>query len=201
MSIFGWWLAGASIANFIAAMTLAIVTLWYPDYEIKSWHQWLVYVGIIWLAVALNVFGSRLIPIYNQFIFVLAVLTLSVTTVVLLVCNRNNYPSASWIFTDTTNLTGWPSDGFAFMLSISNAVYSFLGTDCGAHLCEEIHNPGLNVPKIILYPIVIGLITAFPFAIACMASITDLDSVLGTSTGKSNTSKFAFMGFQVLMSF
>jgi choline transport protein len=164
-------------------MILAVASLWYPDYEVKNWHQWLIYVAVIWLAIALNVFGARWIPIYNQFVFVLAVLTLTATTITLLVCNRNNYPSAGWIFSDTTNLTGWPSDGFAFLLSISNAVYAFLGTDCGAHLCEEIHNPGRNVPKVILYPLVIGLVTAFPFTIACMASITDLDAVFSTSTG------------------
>jgi choline transport protein len=83
-----------------------------------------------------------------------------------------------------TNLTGWPSDGFAFLLSISNAVYAFLGTDCGAHLCEEIHDPGRNVPKVILCPLVIGLITAFPFTVACMASVTDIGAVLSTPTGE-----------------
>jgi choline transport protein len=183
-SLVGWWLASASVSNFVASMILAIVTLWYPDYEIQRWHQWLIYCGLVWLAIALNVFGSGLIPLFNQFLFFLAVLTLSATTITLLVCSRNHYPSSSWVFSDTTNSTGWPSDGFAFILSISNAVYSFLGSDCGAHLCEEIQNPGRNVPKVMLWPLVIGLITAWPFAAACMAAIVDLESVITTATGK-----------------
>ncbi len=77
----------------------------------------------------------------------------------------------------------WRSDGFAFMLAIGNGVYSFLGTDCGAHLCEEIPNPGKNVPKVIMYPIAMGLITAWPYAVACVASITDITAVLNTVTG------------------
>lgn len=40
-----------------------------------------------------------------------------------------------------------------------------------------------NVPKVILYPIGIGLLTALPFVIACMAATTDLSAVLGTSSG------------------
>lgn len=113
----------------------------------------------------------------------LACFSLTATSITLLVCSRSRYPSASWIFSDKTNSTGWSSDGFAFVLAVSNAVYAFLGTDCGAHLCEEIPNPGKNVPKVILYPVAMGLVTAFPFAVACMAAITDLPSVLTTPSG------------------
>ena len=68
ISVLGWWLGSASVCNFIASMVLAIVTLWYPVYTIERWQQWLVYVGIVWLGVAINVFGSRLIPAFNNFI-------------------------------------------------------------------------------------------------------------------------------------
>ena len=68
MSVLGWWLASASVCNFVASMILAIVTLWYPHYQIQHWHQWLVYVGIIWLGVIINVFGSGLIPAFNRMI-------------------------------------------------------------------------------------------------------------------------------------
>lgn len=108
---------------------------------------------------------------------------LSSTTIALFVCNRNHHATARWTFTDTTNSTGWSSNGFSFILSICNAVFAFLGSDAGAHLCEEIHNPGKNVPKVILIPLVVGFLTAFPFAIACVYSITDFAAVLSTPTG------------------
>ncbi|KAJ5758113.1 uncharacterized protein N7511_006807 [Penicillium nucicola] len=166
LSILGWWLASASACNFISSLILSIAFLWYPDYESKSWHQWLVYVGIIWLAVALNTFGSQILPLFNQFNFIVACCTLTATTVTLFVCSRNNHAAVDWVFSDTTNSTGWSSDGLAFILAISNSVYAFLGTDCGAHLCEEIREPAKNTPKIILFPILIGLGTAWPFACA-----------------------------------
>jgi choline transport protein len=114
---------------------------------------------------------------------VLACTSLTATFIALLACSRNHYPSASHIFTDTTNSTGWSSDGFAFILAIANAVYSFLGTDAAAHLCEEIPRPGKNVPKVMLWPILMGIVTAWPFAVSCMASIINVDEVLSTSTG------------------
>ena len=34
-----------------------------------------------------------------------------------------------------------------------------------------------------MYPIAMGLVTAFPFAVSCMASITDFNAVLQTASG------------------
>ena len=68
MSLLGWWLGAGSVCNFVASMVLGIATLWYPDYSIQHWHQWLCYCAITWLAFLMNVFGARLIPIFNKFI-------------------------------------------------------------------------------------------------------------------------------------
>jgi choline transport protein len=67
LSILGWWLASGAACNFIASLILSIVVLWYPNYEIQNWQQWFVYIGVVWLAVALNTWGSQLLPLYNRF--------------------------------------------------------------------------------------------------------------------------------------
>ena len=164
-------------------MILEIVSVWYPNYQIEHWHQFLVYVALTWLAVAINVFLSRWIPLFNKLVFVLAVLTLSATMFTLFVVSRGHHASAEWIFTDTTNRTGWSSDGWAYMLAVGNAVYSFLESDCGAHLCEEIANPSKNVPRVILYPLLVGMLTALPFAASLLYSITNLEAVFKSSSG------------------
>lgn len=50
-------------------------------------------------------------------------------------------------------------------------------------MCEEIPNPGRNIPKVILVPLVIGFLTAFPFACSLMYAITDVKAVLNTAAG------------------
>jgi choline transport protein len=164
-------------------MILDIAVLWHPNYEIQHWQQYLIYVVLIWIAVAFNIFSSGYLPLLNKVIFFLSALTLGATTLALFIAARNNHSSASYIFTDTTNRSGWSSDGWAFTLAVGNAVFSYLGSDCGAHMCEEIPNPGKNVPKVILFPLAMGLLTAFPFTIALMYSITDVSAVLNTATG------------------
>ncbi|RFU35487.1 hypothetical protein B7463_g879, partial [Scytalidium lignicola] len=183
MSVLGWWLASGSVANFVSSMILDIAIAWYPNYNLQHWQQYLIYVALVWLAVAANILLSRYIPLFNKMIFVLSVLTLSATTIALFVVSRHNHASGSFIFTDTTNSSGWSSDGWAFMLTVGNAVYAFLGSDCAAHLCEEIPNPAKTVPKVMIYPLAMGLLTAFPFTCALMYSIIDVPSVLTTATG------------------
>lgn len=183
LSVLGWWLTSASVLNFAASMVLSCANLWYPDYVIQRYQQWLVYVLLTWMVAVVNIFGANVIPYVHKLTFIVAVLSLGSTIITLLVCSRNRYPSASWVFGDFQNSTGWESDGLSYVLAIANAVYAFLGTDCGAHMCEEIKNPGKNVPRVILWPIFMGLITAWPFCVACMAAITDVNAVINTSTG------------------
>lgn len=140
-------------------------------------------------------FGTKLLVRPNQFqcqgvsgadsiaTVSLYVITFTATFISILVCARDHYQPASWVFGDTTNSTGWPSTGFAFILALMNGVFCFIGTDCAAHLAEEIPNPSRNVPRAILWPILIGFMIAWPYAVACVASISDIDGVLGGDTG------------------
>lgn len=159
---------------------------------------------MVWLGTGLNTFGSKVLPTYSRLncnetdthghdiyiltvcaleLVILSCLIMTVTTITLFVCSRDNHPPAEWTFGDATNSTGWSSDGLAFLLATSNAVYSFLGTDCGAHMCEEIPAPAKNTPKTIMFPVLIGLVTAWPFTCACMNAITDVEAVLNTPSG------------------
>lgn len=181
MSIIGWWLASGSVANFVASLILEVVLIWHPDYVPENWHRYLLYVLVNSLSAMLNIFGSSLLPLYNQLIFVLSVLTLTSTTFTLFIVARHNHASATFMFSDVSSVTGWPTAGFPFLLAVGNAVFGFLGTDCGAHLCEEIPNPSKNVPRVIMYPLIVGTLTTLPFLSALLYSINDLERVFSTS--------------------
>lgn len=183
ISIIGWWLGAGSVANFVAGMVLEIVAFWYPDYSLQNWHQYLLYVAILWLAIGINIFAAGWLPAFNKMIFVLSVLTLAGTTISLFILSHETHMNVSWMFTNPTTNSGWSSDGFGFVLAVGNAVFAFLGSDCGAHLCEEIANPSRNVPMVIVFPLLVGLVTAFPFACALMYSINDMQAVLHSVAG------------------
>lgn len=102
--------------------------------------------------------------------------TLVVTTITMLFCSYPNYNSARWVFTDNTISSGWESHSLAWVLCFVNNLYGFLGTDAGVHMTEEIPNPTVTAPKVIvgilaipssrecanrtqIYPVIIGLAT------------------------------------------
>lgn len=66
IGIFGWWLGLAATSNFVASMILAIVSLWCSEYVPDSFHTWMIYIAVVWSAVFLNTFGSRLVPSFNK---------------------------------------------------------------------------------------------------------------------------------------
>ncbi|KIX04567.1 uncharacterized protein Z518_05437 [Rhinocladiella mackenziei CBS 650.93] len=183
ISTLGWWLGLASVTNFIAAMVVGVAALNHPDYTIERWHIWLIFAAVTWAAIGMNVFGTRYLPLWNKFILYFSATTMVVTIITILACAAPNYQSAKFVFSDTTNSTGWSNDGLAFLLCMVNALYGFLGVDCGAHLCEELPNPTVNVPKVIMYPVLMGFMTAFPFAISLSFVITDFEQVISTPTG------------------
>ncbi|MBV36906.1 MAG: hypothetical protein CMP47_15870 [Rickettsiales bacterium] len=183
ISTLGWWLGLASVTNFISAMIVGIAQLNHPDYVIERWHIYLVFVAVTWAAIGMNVFFTKWLPAWNKFILYFSATSMVVTMITILACAAPNFQSASFVFADTTNSTGWSNDGLAFLLCTVNALYGFLGVDCGAHLCEEIPNPTINVPKVIMYPVLMGFVTAFPFAISLSFVITDFNSVIATPTG------------------
>ena len=87
-------------------MILDIAAEWYPNFEPQNWQQYLIYVALIWIAVALNVFTSGWVPLYNKLIFVLSALTLSATTITLFITARHDHAPAKSMFTDNTNRSG-----------------------------------------------------------------------------------------------
>lgn len=183
LSVIGWWMGACSVSNIVASIVLSIAILWHPEYEYTHWQQYLVAVLFMWMAAGLNIFGHHVIPLFNKLISYLAVLVLLATTVVLFICGRHNHAPASWMFGDISTSTGWSNQGLTFLLAVVNAVFSFLGSDAGAHMCEEIPNPGRNVPRVIVFPLIGGFLTAFPFACACIYAINDVTAVLETPTG------------------
>ena len=68
ISTLGWYLGLASVTNFIAAMVVGIAQLNHPNYVIERWHIYLVFVVVTWMAICLNIFGTRILPMWNKFI-------------------------------------------------------------------------------------------------------------------------------------
>ena len=89
-------------ANFI----LGQANLANPDFNIERWHTVLVAYSITLLATVVNMFGSKILNYISKGALMLNMVSFVVTVVVILATNSNKQ-SASFVFQDFQNFTGF----------------------------------------------------------------------------------------------
>jgi len=91
--------------------------------------------------------------------------------------------SSTFVWSTYVNLSnGWP-DGLVSFFGLVNPTYAYSGIDGALHLAEECANAAVAVPRALMWTLLLGFLSAFPFMIAMLYCIQDLDAVLGTPTG------------------
>ncbi|PIM66018.1 amino acid permease, partial [Streptomyces sp. JV178] len=95
----------------------------------------------------------------------------------------DEHRSASFVFTEFVNNTGWGSAFYVVLLGLLMAQYTFTGYDASAHMTEETHDASTAGPKGIVRSIwtswVAGLVLLLGFTFA----IQSYDGALKSATG------------------
>lgn len=112
--------------------------------------------------------------------------------------------SATFVFTDFSNLTGWP-DGVAWILGLLQSALALCGYDAVAHMMEEMPRPRRDAPIAMMTAVGIGGITydipffavvrlllviltelgnsGIVFILVMLFCIPNIDPILNTATG------------------
>ena len=164
---------GASGASGATNTTFALVSLARPEFEYKQWMGFLTFQGYTWTA-AIMVVCERVLPTMSKTFMYLSVVTMATIVICLLAPDREKQSAAVVFGADGYfNLSGWP-DGVAFLVGISGINWGFSCLDAATHLAEEIPEPQKNIPKALLYTIVIGLCSGLTINLAIFFAATDL---------------------------
>ncbi|KAF4990282.1 hypothetical protein FDECE_14425 [Fusarium decemcellulare] len=151
------------------------------DYAAPRWHGMLLYWAFLAYATAMNIWGHRLLPTANLISGVVHVVSFVAALAVLAVMAEKN--SAHFVFVDVQNLTGWSSDGVAWMVGLVSTIYPFLGYDAACHLSEEIPYAARNVPLAIMGSIGLNGLMGLVFATMILFSTPPLENILNSPTG------------------
>lgn len=90
---------------------------------------------------------------------------------------------AHFVFAETSNATGWPNNGVAWLIGLLSTTYSMLGYDAATHLSEELPSPRKNVPLAMVGSVLVNGILGLIYCIVLLYSLPDLDAVLTSPTG------------------
>lgn len=160
-----------------------LISLFHPDFTIKPWQQYLIYVAWTLIAFVINAFMNRLLPYLNRGAFIWSISGFAIICITVLACSSGSYASADFVFTEFINTTGWP-DGISWLLGLLQGGFGITGYDAVAHMIEEIPNASVEGPKIMIYCVCIGTVTGFIFLmILLFVSGGDANAIIEASSG------------------
>lgn len=183
-NFFAWVFATAVTLQIIGAIIITMAQLNSPTYEYQRWEVFVVFLVVAWLCAAVVIFLNRAIPRLEQvggfFIIAGFLITIIVAAVMPHVQDRP-YASSHQVWNSFTNLTGYSSAGFAFVLGMLNGAFSVGVPDLTSHLAEEMQDPSRNIPVAVLWQYIIGFITGLLYLITIFYSLTDAESLFSTT--------------------
>lgn len=125
-----------------------LIALWNTEYVSAPWHTFIVYIAFTVYAGGINAFGVRILPMFDTVVrlrrrsscasispadprcirqaLVWSLAGLVIVVVVILATARGEFQSASFVWTNWTNNTGWP-DGLAFILGLLQSTFGLAG--------------------------------------------------------------------------
>lgn len=159
--------------------------LLHPSYDFHRWHQFLIYIGITLIFVSINAFLQKILPQLNGFAICWSLAGFLVVSITILACTAPDYATGEYVFTTFINTTGWPN-GLAWMLGLLQGSFSLTAFDAVAHLIEEIPNPSVEGPKIMVYCVSMGIVTGFLFSIVLLfvsGGAVNSEAVVNSSAG------------------
>lgn len=173
------------MSSILGNQTVAMYGLSHPEYVSEPWHVFVSYIVCTWLCCSTVLFANRFLPIIGNiggFLIIGGVLITILVCAIMPHVNSTGYATNSFVWRDYRGNTGYDSNGFVFLLGMLNGAYAVGTPDCTTHLAEEIPRPGSNIPKAILAQMSIGFITSFFYLVAIFYAVTDLDTVLASSS-------------------
>lgn len=152
------------------------------SYNPHRWHQFLIYIGYNLFAFFVNAVLSKALPIIDKAAFIWSISGFAIICITVLACASPNYESGNFVFRQFINQTGWP-DGLAWLLGLLQGGLGLTGFDAVAHMIEEIPEPSVVGPKIMISCVGIGLGTGFVFLTVLLFVLKDVNSVISSPAG------------------
>lgn len=144
-------------------------------------HTILLFGIILLLHGLLNTFGVKLVATLNDISVwwhVIGVLVIVGALVIL----PDNHQSASFVFGEFVNNTGWSSGLYVALLGLLLAQYTLTGYDASAHMTEETHDAARSGPRGIVMSIVVSLAAGWVLLIGLTFAIQDYDKEVASAT-------------------
>ncbi|KAK4891053.1 hypothetical protein LTR27_010260 [Elasticomyces elasticus] len=173
----GWlfWATGTFLLA--SQLTFSLVSLFHRSFAASVYQVYLLLVLAGLFGLLVNTIGFRTYTWLLRFVMVLINVTTIIIFVALLV-RTSPKQSASSVFLQIVNETGWNLNGLVFLLGLLPGVTALNGFDATTHLTDEVPKPSVQIPQIMLGTAGLAAISGLPLVIVYMFCITDQAALL-----------------------
>ncbi|KAK1622867.1 amino acid permease-domain-containing protein [Colletotrichum phormii] len=123
-----------------------------------------------------TVFGAsfeNLLPKISKIMLLFSCTTIVVIFITLFAMSEE-HASAKDFFVTTVNISGW-QNGIAFIIGMNGANWSFSCLDVATHLAEEMPRPSTDIPKALIWTIVVGLVSGLLVVTSVLINVPVID--------------------------
>ena len=146
--------------------TFSIIGLFRPDFIYRRWMGFLVF-QVVNILTCFGACFEHVLPKLSKFMLLLSFVTVGVI-VIALFATSDTRTSAKDFFR-VVNTSGWP-DGVAFIIGTNGVNWCFSSLDVATHLAEEIPSPSKNIPKALMWTILIASISGLLMVLALLVN-------------------------------
>ncbi|MER7456113.1 amino acid permease [Micromonospora sp. NPDC126480] len=186
----GWFnflgeVAVTAAIDFGAAITTSAFLSLTFDMEVTAERTFLIFLLIITAHGLLNTFGVNLVRVLSDISAWWHLVGVAVIVAVLAIVPDQHKP-VSEVFLEVRNETGFTfagAAGYAVLIGLLMAQYTYTGYDASAHVAEETHDASRSAPRGIVMSVVASVAAGFVLLFAITWSIQDYDAQRTTELG------------------
>ncbi|MGW5671019.1 amino acid permease, partial [Micromonospora sp. NPDC003776] len=186
----GWFnflgeVAVTAAIDFGAAITTSAFLSLAFDLEVTAGRTFLVFLLIIVAHGLLNTFGVNLVRLLSDVSAWWHLAGVAIIVAVLAVVPDQHKP-LSEVFLEVRNETGFTfagAAGYAVLIGLLMAQYTYTGYDASAHVAEETHDAARSAPRGIVMSVVVSVLAGFVLLFAITWSIQDYQAERTTELG------------------
>ncbi|KAG2199308.1 hypothetical protein INT47_012942 [Mucor saturninus] len=138
-----------------------------------------LYIGLIIGATLYNLLGLKYSAYLNKFM-VGWVLLGTLIIIIAIPAMAPTHNSATWVFTEFTNNTGYSNKGIVFFVGMLQSGWALVGYETGAQIVEGTKNAAVTAPRGIIICVVGAIVQGFGLILSTLFSIQDVDELLGS---------------------
>jgi len=149
----------------------------------EPYQVYLIFLGITLLCNAVSALGNKWLPWLDTAAIFWTFAGLIAIVIVILVLAKEGRHDAKYVFTHFEPSSGWP-DGWSFCVGLLHAGYATSSTGMIISMCEEVKDPGIQVPKAMVATIFINTFAGLLFLIPICFVLPDIQMLINLPSGQ-----------------